>query len=135
MPQLSDIMRHELIEAAPEDTLGEVAELLRDHGTGAALVSQYGRLIGIVTSRDLLEACANRAHPSDARARAWMTAEPITVSAATPVEDALRLMTSHEVHHLPVVDGEQPVGLVGLRDLVRSAASRPTPANAVGLGF
>jgi sulfide:quinone oxidoreductase len=132
--RVGDIMSAEPLLVAPEDTLGELAEAMRDRGAGAALVAHYGKLIGIVTSRDLLEAFADRVHPSDARARAWMTAEPITVSAETPAEVAVRLMTRHGVHHLPVVDGERPVGVVGLRDLVRSAAAQPSHSN-VGLGF
>ena len=44
----------------------------------SALVADYGRLIGIVTSRDLLRAFASRVHPSEARVREWMTAEPVT---------------------------------------------------------
>ena len=43
---------------APEDTLGEVAERMRERDVGSALVADYGRLIGILTSRDLLRALA-----------------------------------------------------------------------------
>jgi CBS domain-containing protein len=40
----------------------------------SALIGEYERLIGIVTSRDMLHAIASRVHPSEARARQWMTA-------------------------------------------------------------
>ena len=73
---------------APEDTLGEVAEKMRARDVGSALVADYGRLIGILTSRDMLRALAGRVHSSEARVRQWMTAEPITVSATTTLEAA-----------------------------------------------
>jgi CBS domain-containing protein len=108
---------------APEDTLGEVAEKMRGRDVGSALVAEYGRLIGILTSRDMLNVLAGRVHSSEARVRQWMTAEPIAVSVETTLDAAAILMTEHHIHHLPVVEGERPVGMIGMRDVVRSAAS------------
>jgi CBS domain-containing protein len=112
-------MTREFVEVAPEDTVGEVAERLAAADTGSALVVAYGRLVGILTSRDLLRCLASRSHPSDARVREWMTEEPVVVDAGLPAEEAVRLMAAGGFHHLPVVDGERPVGVVGLRALVR----------------
>jgi len=116
---------------APEDTLGEVAEKMRDRDVGSAVVADYGRLIGIITSRDLLRAFAGRVHSSEARVREWMTAEPVTVSPETTLEVAATLMTEYGFHHLPVVEGERLVGMVGLRQAVRHTQSRI----GIGLGF
>ncbi len=81
----------------------------------------------------MLRALAGRVHSSEARVREWMTAEPITVSATTTLEAAAILMTEHHIHHLPVVEGERPVGMVGMRDVVRSASSEFL--RGIGLGF
>jgi sulfide:quinone oxidoreductase len=83
---VAEVMSTGPLVVAPEDTLGEVAEKMRAGDLGSAL-ADYGRLIGILTSRDLLRAFAGRVHPSEARVREWMTAEPVTVSAATPDRD------------------------------------------------
>lgn len=87
-------MSTEVLVVAPEDTLGEIAERMRERDVGSALVSDFGRLIGILTSRDLLRAFAGRAHASEARAREWMTSEPITVEHAAhgraPADDRSR---------------------------------------------
>ena len=74
MPQISDVMRPDFIEVAPEDTLGEVAERMTLQNVGAVAVKDSGRLIGILTERDLLKAMAARVHSSEARVRQWMTA-------------------------------------------------------------
>ncbi len=127
---VGDVMSTDVLVVAPEDTLGEIAEQLVGEDLGSALIAEYGRLIGILTSRDLLRALAGRVHSSDARARQWMTAEPITVSTTTALDTAAFLMREHDIHHLPVVDGERPIGMVGMRDVARSAFGA-----GVGLGF
>jgi CBS domain-containing protein len=105
---------------------------MRERDLGSALVADYGRLIGILTSRDMFRALAGRVHSSGAGVREWMTAEPIAVSPTTTLEAAALLMTEHHIHHLPVTEGERPVAMVGMRDLVRSGAPFRT---RIGLGF
>jgi CBS domain-containing protein len=128
---VGEVMSREPLVVAPEDTLGQVAEEMQRRDVGSAVVGNYGRLIGIVTSRDLLRAFAGRVHSSEARAREWMTAEPIAVSPDTTVDDAVTLMTEHGIHHLPVVEGERVVGMVGLRQAAREARWRA----GIGLGL
>jgi CBS domain-containing protein len=103
------------IAAAPEDTIGETAEKMAARDTESALVVDMGHLIGIFTSRDLLRAIAGRVHPSEGRIRDWMTAEPITVGETATFAEARSLMVEHGFHHLPVVSGLVPLGVVGLR--------------------
>ena len=128
MPQLADVMRSEPIEVAPEDTLGEVAERMSEANVGAVIVKDYGRLIGILTERDMLKAMAARVHTSEARVRQWMTEEPITAGGETDVEAGARIMLENGFRHLPVVDENgQVVGIASLRRVVgatQAAADR-----------
>ncbi len=116
--KVGEAMSADPLVVAPEDTLGEVAEQMCEREVDSAAVAEYGRLIGIVTSRDMLRAIASRLHSSEARVRQWMTAEPITVSAATTLDIADAIMAEHGIHHLPVVEAERPVGLLEARDVV-----------------
>ncbi len=129
--RVGDVMTPDPLLVAPEDTLGEVAERLAERDLGSALVVEYGRLIGILTSRDLLRAVAGRVHPSDGRVRQWMTAEPLTVRPSAALPAAALLMTEHGIHHLPVVEDDRPVGVVGMRDVVRSTSL----GAGIGLGL
>ncbi len=131
-PTVGDVMSADALVVAPEDTLGEVAERMHERDVSSALVAEYGRLIGILTARDLLGALAGRVHSSEARVRQWMTVEPIAVSETTTLKAAAILMTEHNIHHLPVVDGERPVGMVGMRNVVRSGAQLGA---GIGFGF
>lgn len=120
MTTVAEVMQSDPVVVAPEDTLGEVAARMNERGVGSALVSDFGRMIGILTERDILRAVASRTHSNDARAREWMTADPVTVDGATSVDDAVATMLERRFRHLPVVEGERPVGVVSLRDLARS---------------
>jgi len=122
----ADVMARRFVTAEPEDTLGELAEHLAAADAGSALVVEFGRLTGILTSRDIVRAVAERVHPSEGRVREWMSAAPATASPDLPIEDAARLMLEGGFHHLPVTEDERPVGVVGLRSVV-SALRRGFP--------
>jgi CBS domain-containing protein len=113
-------MSRDLLTVAPEDTLGEAAEKMTGRRVGAALVMDFGRLLGILTERDLLAAVAGRVQTGKARVREWMTEDPVTVPEATPIGRAASIMVTHGFRHLPIVDGERTIGIVSLRDVVRS---------------
>lgn len=113
-----DVMSRHFLSAAPEDTLGELAERLAEADAGSALVVEYGRLTGILTSRDVVRAVSERAHPSEARVRDWMSATPVTAGPELPADEAARLMLNGGFHHLPVIEDNRPVGVVGLRAVV-----------------
>ena len=124
MPTVADAMRQEFITVAPEDTLGEVAErMVEEKKGGAVVVMDYGRMIGILTERDLLRAIAYRVHTSEARVREWMTQDPITVPPETTLDDASQLMLDKNFRHLPVVEGGRIVGVVSLRRAVATMQS------------
>jgi len=129
MPTIADVMRSEFIEVAPEDTLGEVADRMNAINMGAVVVKDFGRLIGILTERDLLKAMAARVHTSEARVRQWMTENPITTTLDTDVDEAARVMLENGFRHLPVLDESgQVAGVVSLRRVVGAAQIAGDPA-------
>jgi CBS domain-containing protein len=119
MATLAEFMTREVLIVAPEDTIGEAAQKMVDEGVSSVVVSDFGRLIGILTERDLTRAVAGRTHSSEARVREWMTSDPITVTESTPVEEAARTMLDQGFRHLPVVQDDRPVGIVSIRDIAR----------------
>jgi CBS domain-containing protein len=121
-----DLMSRMFVATAPEDTLGELAEHLAEADAGSALVVEFGRLTGILTSRDIVRAVAGRVHPSEARVREWMSAAPVTAERDLPADEAARRMLEGGFHHLPVIEDDRPVGVVGLRSVV-SALRRGFP--------
>jgi CBS domain-containing protein len=132
MGTLADVVKPNFITVAPEDTLGEVAERMTQQNVGAVVVKDYGRLIGILTERDMLRAMAARVHTSDARVRMWMTADPITVPPAMDLDEAAQIMLDNGFRHLPVVEGDRVIGIASLRRVLggRRRAAEPAPAPA-----
>ena len=129
MATLADILKPNFITVAPEDTLGEVAEKMMKQNVGAVIVKDFGRLIGILTERDMLRAMASRMHTSEARVRQWMTADPITVPPHMALDDAAKIMLDHGFRHLPVMDGETVLGVVSLRRVL-GGRRQPAPEAA-----
>jgi CBS domain-containing protein len=132
MKSLGDVLAREIVAVAPEDTLGEAAERMAEQGVGSSVVLDAGRLIGILTERDLLRAVAGRVHTSEARVREWMTEDPVTAPASTSADEAVRTMLDNGFRHLPVVEGGRTVGVVSLRELMRATLDddQDDPASA-----
>ena len=117
MATLGEVMTKDVLSVAPEDTIGEAAQKMTDQGVGAVVVSDFGRMIGIFTERDLMRAVAGRVHPSEARVREWMTPDPLTMTEDASVEDAGQAMIERGFRHIPVVAAERAVGIVSIRDV------------------
>jgi CBS domain-containing protein len=116
---VGDLMTSDVLTVAPEDTIGETAEKMVDLGVSSAVVSDYGRLIGIVTERDLTRAVAGRIHTSEARVREWMTPNPVTLPKDAPAEEAARIMLEQRFRHIPIVEDEHTIGIISIRDVAR----------------
>jgi CBS domain-containing protein len=119
MGSVADLMTQDVVTVAPEDTLGEAAAKMTEKGIGAVVVSDFGRMIGILSERDIMRAVADRIHSSEARVREWMTADPVTATIETTVEEAGRTMLENGFRHLPVVEGERAVGMLSIRDVAQ----------------
>ena len=117
MATLGEVMTTDVLTVAPEDTIGEAAQKMTDQGVGAVVVSDFGRLIGIFTERDLMRAVAGRVHPSEARVREWMTPDPLTMTEDASVDEAGQAMIERGFRHIPVVAAERAVGIVSIRDV------------------
>ena len=110
-------MTPDVLTVDPSDTIGEAAQKMTERGVGAVVVSDFGRMIGILTERDVMRAVAGRVHSSEARVREWMTPDPVTMTEDMSVEDAGRTMIERGFRHIPVVADERAVGIVSIRDV------------------
>jgi CBS domain-containing protein len=121
-----------VVSVAPEDTLGEAAERMAEQGVGSAVVLDGGRLIGILTERDLLGAVAGRVHTSEARVREWMTVDPVTATEDMSVDEAIRTMLERGFRHLPVVESGRTVGIISLRECMKAELQVDVGADSPG---
>lgn len=128
-----EIAHRGVVSTSPDATLPEAANALVAREIGCLPVVEAGRLVGIVTAKDLLgegslgaiwrEVGAARA--AEPRAREIMTADPVCAPEDAPLFDAVADMAEGGVRHLPVVDAEgRLVGMLSDRD-VRAAVGDP----------
>jgi CBS domain-containing protein len=116
--QVSDVMTPATVTDVRGDSLRAAAARMWRQQTGSLLVTEEdGRLAGIITERDVLRAVALGADPDKSSVDDVMTAEVFTVPPDTQVQDAARLMAARWIRHLPVVDGEELLGVVSMRDM------------------
>jgi CBS domain-containing protein len=117
--KVRDLPPGPLLSVDPETTIAEVARQMRKDDSDSVAVMSEGRLVGIITERDLVRAIADGVDPQQARADVVMTADPATVDADEDVAMVAVKMMSLGVRHLPVVNkAGKPVGLVSARNLV-----------------
>lgn len=117
--KVSDLPPGDLLSVDPETTIGEVARQMRKGDSDSVAVMSGGKLVGIITERDLVRAIADGVDPREARADLVMTADPATVDADEDVAVVAVKMIRLGIRHLPVVNkAGKPVGLVSARNLV-----------------
>ncbi|MEV6751650.1 CBS domain-containing protein [Streptomyces sp. NPDC051214] len=117
-----DVMTPGVVAVGPDASLVEAAQLMRAQDIGHVLVATAGRLVGVLTDRDItLRAVADGADPLTVSAQAICTPNPVMVAPDDAVASAVSLMLENAVRRLPVVEDGQPVGMVTLRDLAASA--------------
>jgi CBS domain-containing protein len=130
---LVDRAMHSPVETAgPDDSVTEAAARMREHRLGCLPITRYGKLVGVVTTSDILaahveEAMHNHNHDGQTVKQA-MTPKPQFVHPDDSLLDAAARMQQNGVRHLPVVDGDMVVlGMLSDRD-IRTAIGDPTRA-------
>ena len=106
-----------------------VAQRMADRNVGAVLVMDDGRLAGIMTERDIMRAVA-RGLRRDTVVSECMTADPETIAPDDTIDHAAVLMIHGGYRHLPVVDGDDVVGVLSIRDLVQVVVEDSAPRGA-----
>jgi CBS domain-containing protein len=115
--QVRDVMTPATVTKSRAESLRAASAQMWREQTGSLLVTEGGRLVGIITERDVLRAVALGANPDQSSVDEVMTAEVYTVPPDTQLQDAARQMAARQIRHLPVMDGEQILGVVSMRDV------------------
>src|SRR5829696_45076 len=120
--QVRDVMTPDPACVSTTDTADKAAQLMRDRDVGSIVVTEDGGgVAGIVTDRDIVvRAVAEGRNPAELQVSEVASGNPTTLSADDSIGDAIQRMRDENIRRLPVVDGENPVGIVSLGDLATS---------------
>jgi CBS domain-containing protein len=125
MPAVTEIMATTVLSVEPSTSLVDAAARMHERRVGAVVVVEAGRLVGILTERDVLRAVATRV--VDGSVGDAMTHGPETIGPEESASHAAALMIHGGFRHLPVVEGSDVVGMVSIRDLVRISIDDEAP--------
>ena len=128
MTTVADILKAKGTQAVhgiePTATVFDAVKLMAQKDIGAVLVMEKGRIVGIFSERDYARKLALADRPSkETQLREVMTTAVIYVRPQQTTEDCMALMTQNRLRHLPVMDGDELIGLISIGDLVKNIIS------------
>jgi CBS domain-containing protein len=121
---ISDVMSVRLVSAAPDETVQAAIARMVEAGVGSVAVCEGSRLVGIFTERDVLRLAGERVGLDGLRVGDVMTRDVQTISGDDDLLAAARLMGERRIRHLPVVQGDNILGIVGIRDVLGALTER-----------
>jgi len=135
---IGQFMSTDLFTVRPDDLIDLAASLMDwRHIRHVPVEDAGGRLVGLVTHRNLLHLLSQGLGKENVTVRDVMVPKPVTVTSLTPTLDAIQIMREQRIGCLPVVDGDQLVGIVTSYDFLEASArlfrehlERPTPLNS-----
>ncbi|WP_196279369.1 CBS domain-containing protein [Catellatospora vulcania] len=134
---IRDVMTGRPVCVEAGTTLTEAARLMRDHGIGDVLITEGERLIGIVTSGDVVRVIAAERDPRTVLAEELTHRELVTVHADDDTGEAARIMKQRSLRRLPVCESDRVIGVITWNDLTRGQRPQPpeSDAGAPGMGW
>lgn len=114
--KVEDFMTTEVVSVEIPGNRDDVLKILKRTGISGVPVLKDGRLVGIITRKDMLRKA------DETQLGLLMTPDPATVPPDATIQEAARAMIDHDVRRLPVVDGENLVGLLSVADLISAIA-------------
>ena len=111
-------MTESVVTMSPQRSVREVAELMRERNVGSVvLVDDGGRLVGIITDRDLAVGVLAEGHDGSEAVGGYASTPVVTATPGLDLREAAALMVRHGIRRLPVLDGDHLSGIVTLDDL------------------
>jgi CBS domain-containing protein len=123
--RVGDLLQREPVIAGGALNIKEAAALMSHHRVSALLIVEHGRIVGIMTDRDLRGKVVATGLSILEPVSTIMTREPLTIGSGALAVEAMLEMLGSNVHHLPVVDEERLLGLVSAGDLMRLETANP----------
>jgi CBS domain-containing protein len=121
---VADVMAFRVVKVAPEDTVQVAIARMLEENVGSVAVCEGERLVGIFTERDVLRLAGDGPDFAAIRVGDVMTRQLVTLAPDDDILDAARLMGERKIRHLPVLEGENLLGVVGIREVVRALVER-----------
>jgi CBS domain-containing protein len=125
---ISDILRHkhstsgtDVVTIAPTETVAALVAALAEHNIGALIALDGDRVAGIVSERDVVRRIAEQgAAVLETTVSELMTTSVVSCASTDAVDRIAETMTERRIRHMPVIDGNELVGIISIGDVVSS---------------
>ena len=107
-------------------TIQQAAITMSNEYVSSILVTENNKLVGLVTDRDIRRRCVATGLSYDEPVSSIMSNDLETVLDKTLLSEALLSMTRKQIHHLPVMKGDEPIGILTTSDIIRHLSTSPT---------
>ncbi len=115
-----EIMTTPVVTVMFSDPVIAAVEKMISHDIGAVVVISGGRPVGIITERDILKrVILEEKDPRSVFCQDIMSKPLITIKPDTPLSEALSIMRKHGIRRLPIVEGDELIGIITEKDLIR----------------
>jgi CBS domain-containing protein len=121
---ISDVMNLKLVSVRPDETAHVAVARMLESGVGSVLVCEDDELRGIFTERDVLRLAGEATDLREVRVGDVMTTNVLSIGPDDDVLAAARLMGEKRIRHVPVVQDGHVLGVVGIRDVMRSVVEQ-----------
>jgi CBS domain-containing protein len=129
--QVHEAMSTAVVQLGPDHTLRQAAQLMsRRHVGSAIVVDPDGSGVGIITERDILKALGADLDPDVERCAEHITWEVVYASPSWTIEEAGSAMVRGGFRHLVVLDGDEVLGVISVRDILRVWVHQSSPIAA-----
>jgi len=117
-----EIMKFPIITAHASSSIEEIAKIMRDNKIGGVVIEKNGKLVGIITRKDIVyKVVAEGKDPKKVKAEEIMSSPLITVNSEDTLVEIARKMGKHDIRRVVVVEGNQPVGIISDKDVLKVA--------------
>jgi len=125
--RIKEVMTRDVRACEPNATVADAAKVMAQEDVGPVPIVEDGRLVGIVTDRDIVvRVVAQGRDPNATTVREIASTELVTVSPDDALDDALNRLAERQVRRLPVVEGDRLVGIVAQADIARLGEDKKT---------
>ena len=121
---IADVMTFRVVTVTPDDPVRLAIARMLEESIGAVAVCEGERLVGIFTERDVLRLAGEGSEFLGLRVGDVMTRNPVTLRSDDDVLEAARLMGDRKIRHVPVLEGENLLGMIGIREVMRTLVER-----------
>jgi CBS domain-containing protein len=115
---IADAMTVRVVTVQPDESVQVAIARMLEENVGAVAVCEGQRLVGIFTERDVMRLAGDGSNFGELKMGDVMTKRVLTLTPDVDIAEAAKLMQQRQIRHVPVVEGENLLGMVGIRDVL-----------------